>query len=336
MSGTPRKTNQNGATFGAMKTRLIPHTTLEASVFCLGTAEFGSAVGDALSANIIEKYLDAGGNVLDTAEIYASWLPGGDHRSETFLGAWLRKRKNREGIIISTKGAYPRLNAMDKPRMSKPVVEADLDSSLQRLGIDCADLYWLHRDDLGTPIEEIILMLEDFRKAGKIRYAGFSNFTEARAEAARVAAEKLGIQGFVGVQNQWSLARADASKGDPTWAYTDESFAQWHARHQIAAFPYTPQANGYFRRLENGTIAQASDLVRALFHSSKNEERYKRIQKLRSETGLSTGQIVLGYLLGHPFPVFPIIGPKKVADFEESLDAANGALTAEHIAFLSN
>ena len=127
-----------------------------------------------------------------------------------------------------------------------------------------------------------------------------------------------------------------ASKGDPTGAYTDKSFAEWHARHQIAAFPYTPQANGYFRRLENGTIAQASDLVRALFHSSKNEERYKRIQKLRSETGLSTGQIVLGYLLGHPFPVFPIIGPKKVTDLEESLDAANGALTAEHIAFLSN
>ncbi len=319
-----------------MKTRLIPHTTLEVSTLCLGTAEFGSALDDALSENIIGKYLDAGGNVLDTAEIYASWLPGGDHRSEKFLGAWLRKRKNHDGIIISTKGAHPRLDSMDKPRMHKPVVEADLDSSLQRLGIDCADIYWLHRDDLGTPIEEIILMLEDFRKAGKIRVAGLSNFTEARAEAARVAAEKLGFQGIVGIQNQWSLAKADAAKGDPTWAYTDESFVKWHALHNIAAFPYTPQANGYFRRLENGTIAYASDLVRELFHTPQNQERFKRIQTLQSETGLSTGEIVLGYLVGHPFPVFPIIGPKKVADLEGSLNAANATLTAEQIAFLSN
>jgi aryl-alcohol dehydrogenase-like predicted oxidoreductase len=317
-----------------MKTRLIPHTTLEASVLCLGTAEFGSVVDDALSENIIETYLDEGGNVLDTAEIYASWIPGCDHRSEEFLGAWLRKTKNRDEIIISTKGAHPRLDSMDKPRMSKPLVEGDLNSSLQRLGIEHADIYWLHRDDPGTPIEEIVLMLEDFRKAGKIRYAGLSNFTQARAEAARVAAEKLGIQGIAGIQNQWSLAKADASKGDPTWAYTDESFVKWHARHNIAAFPYTSQANGYFRRLENGTISQASDLVRALFHTPLNQERYERIRSLQFATGLTSNEIVLGYLLGQPFPTFPIIGPKKVADLEESVKAAKTALTAENIAFL--
>ncbi len=319
-----------------MKTRLIPHTSLEISTLCLGTAEFGSAIDDALCATIIEKYLDAGGNVLDTAEIYASWLPGGAHVSETFLGNWLRKRKNRDGIVISTKGAHPRLDSMDKPRMSKPVVQADLDSSLQRLGIDHVDIYWLHRDDPSTPIEEIVLMLEDFRRAGKIRYAGLSNFTEARAEAGRVAAEKLGIQSFIGVQNQWSLAKADGSKGDPTWAYTDESFAKWHALNHIAAFPYTSQANGYFRRLETGTIEQASKNVRALFHTPQNQERFKRIQILQSETGLSAGQIVLGYLLGHPFAVFPIIGPKKVSDLEASINAENATLTAKQIAFLSN
>jgi hypothetical protein len=102
-----------------MKTRLIPRTTLTASVLCLGTAEFGSAVDDSTAEKIIESYLDAGGNVLDTAEIYAAWLKNGEHRSETFLGAWLRKQKSRDRLIISTKGAHPRLDAMDKPRMSK-------------------------------------------------------------------------------------------------------------------------------------------------------------------------------------------------------------------------
>ena len=318
-----------------MKTRLIPRTNLTASVLWLGTAEFGSAVDDSTAERIIETYLDAGGNVLDTAEIYAAWLKNGEHRSENFLGVWLQKRKNRDGLIISTKGAHPRINAMDKPRMSKPIVESDLNSSLQRLGIDCVDIYWLHRDDPGTSVEEIVLMLEEFRKAGKIRHAGLSNWTLARAEAARVAAEKLGVEGFIGVQNQWSLAKADAAKGDPTWAYTDDSFAEWHLRHNIAAFPYTTQANGYFRRLENGTIDQASDLVKALFHTRENQECFRRIKTLQTESGLGVGAIVLGFLLGQPFPVFPIIGPKRVADLLESIESAEATLSPENIAFLT-
>ena len=320
--------------YNEMKTRLVPRTNLNASVLCLGTAEFGSAVDESSSEKVLETYLDAGGNVLDTAEIYAAWLPNGEHRSETFLGQWLRRRKNRDQLIISTKGAHPRLDSMDKPRMSKPVVESDLNSSLKRLGIDCIDIYWLHRDDPGTPVEEIILMLEDFRKSGKIRYSGLSNWTQARAEAARVSAEKLGIECFVGIQNQWSLAKADASKGDKTWAYTDDSFAKWHAHHNIAAFPYTAQANGYFRRLENGTIDRASALVRGLFHSPENQERYKRIKTLQATIGVSVGAIVLGYLLNQAFPVFPIIGPKKSADLLESIEAAKTTLSAENVAFL--
>jgi len=219
-----------------MRTRLIPHTNLEASALCLGTAEFGSAVDDSLSAAIVNRYIEAGGNVLDTAQVYAAWLPGGSHRSEEFLGRWLREHKSRNGLILSTKGAHPRLDSMDTPRMSKKDVEFDLNSSLQRLGVDHVDLYWLHRDDPATPVEEILLTLEEFRQAGKIGYAGFSNWTQARAEAARVAAAKLGVAGFIGSQNQWSLAKADAAKGDPTWAYIDESFAKWHAQYGLTAF----------------------------------------------------------------------------------------------------
>ncbi len=318
-----------------MRTRLIPRTTLQASVLCLGTAEFGSVVEDSLSEAVTNRYVEMGGNVLDTAEVYAAWVPGGSHRSEEFLGQWLRKRKNRDGLILSTKGAHPRLDSMDKPRMSRKDVESDLNSSLQRLGVDYVDLYWLHRDDPGTPVEEILLMLEEFRKAGKIGYGGFSNWTPSRAEAARVAAEKLGVPGFIGSQNQWSLAKADAAKGDPTWAYIDDSFANWHARYGFAAFPYTPQANGYFRRLDNGSITKASDLVKGLFHHPQNENRYKRIKTIQVETGFSVAEIVLSYLLSQPFPVFPIVGPKKVADLEESIRAAEVTLTADQLEFLT-
>jgi aryl-alcohol dehydrogenase-like predicted oxidoreductase len=318
-----------------MRSRLIPRTTLEASVFCLGTAEFGSVVEDSLCESITDRYIDSGGNVLDTAEVYAAWIPDGSHRSEEFLGRWLRKRKSRNGLILSTKGAHPRLDSMDVPRMSRKDIESDLDSSLQRLGVDSVDLYWLHRDDPGTPVEEILLSLEEFRRAGKIQYAGFSNWTQPRAEAARVAAEKLGVEGFIGSQNQWSLAKAEASKGDPTWAYIDESFARWHAQYGFAAFPYTSQASGYFRRLDNGSIDQASDLVKGLFHHPPNENRYQQIKALQAQTGFSIAQIGLGYLLSQSFPVFPIIGPRKVADLDESLTASEITLTADQVDFLT-
>jgi aryl-alcohol dehydrogenase-like predicted oxidoreductase len=124
-------------------------------------------------------------------------------------------------------------------------------------------------------------------------------------------------------------------RGDKTWAYTDDSFAKWHAHHNIAAFPYTTQANGYFWRLENGTLDQASESVRALFHSPGNKERYKRIKALQSATGLSVGAVVLGYLLTQPFPVFANIGPKAVADLLESIEAAKATLSAENVAFLT-
>jgi aryl-alcohol dehydrogenase-like predicted oxidoreductase len=319
-----------------MKTRLVPRTDLTASVLCLGTAEFGSAVDDSTAERIVDRYIEAGGNVLDTAEIYAEWLPGGSHRSEEFLGRWLRKRRSPEGLILSTKGAHPRIDSMDRPRMSITDVQSDLDSSLRRLGVDHVDIYWLHRDDAGTPVEQILLMLEGFRKAGKIRYAGFSNWTHTRAEAARLAAVRLQVQGFIASQNQWSLAKADASKGDPTWAYIDEPFIEWHTRQGLAAFPYTPQANGYFRRLEKGTLAEAPELVRALFHRKTNERRFERVKAIQAKSGYSVGEIALAYLLNQPFPVFPIVGPKRTSDLEESLRAAGATLTAEQIQFLTS
>jgi aryl-alcohol dehydrogenase-like predicted oxidoreductase len=215
-------------------------------------------------------------------------------------------------------------------------VESDLNSSLQRLGVDSVDIYWLHRDDLATPVEEILLMLEQFRKAGKIRFAGFSNWTEARAEAARVAATTLNVEGFIASQNHWSLAEADPSKGDPTVAYIDNSFIEWHRRNGVAAFAYSSQGRGYFRRLDKGSIDDAPQAVRALYHHPVNRDRYNRIKRVQSETGYSLGEIVLGYLLGQPFPVFAMIGSKKIEDLKDSIRDSNVELTQEQIEFLKS
>ena len=187
----------------------IAKTDLSVSPLALGTDYFGTTVSRDVCMELMDRYLEAGGNVIDTAESYACWVPGGEHQSEKVIGEWLRKRGTREQIVLSTKEAHPKLESMGIPRLSKAEIQADLDSSLQRLGVECIDLYWLHRDSPGYPVEEILQSLEGFRKKGKIKHAGFSNWTELRAEEARLAAERLGVEGFLASQNMWSLAEPD-------------------------------------------------------------------------------------------------------------------------------
>lgn len=316
----------------------VPKTDLHASIIVLGTDYFGSTVPREESMQLMDNYLEAGGNMLDTAEAYASFVPGGDHQSETVIGEWLRDRRVRDQVILSTKGAHPRLATMHIPRMSKAEIQCDLDSSLQRLGVEHVDLYWLHRDAPGYPVEEILQSLESFRQAGKIRYAGCSNWTQARAEEARQAAQRLGIQGFIASQNMWSLAQPEVSQMDPTWAYIDESFAQWHIKHGLSAFPFISQAGGYFRRVEQGTLdlLPVDNRIRRMFDHHENRERFQRMQRLQQKMGLSVAQIVLGYLTNQPFPVFPLIGPKTLTGLQESLRSVGAKLSQDDLSYLEH
>jgi aryl-alcohol dehydrogenase-like predicted oxidoreductase len=319
-----------------MQKKPLPRTNLQVAVIGLGTDYFGSTLDRELSAQILDRYVESGGNFIDTAEVYASWIPGGEHQSEKLIGEWLRERGLRDRLIISTKGAHPKLESMDVPRLSKREIESDLDSSLRRLGVDCIDIYWMHRDHPSVSVEEVLLALDSFRRAGKIKYSGFSNWSQNRAEAAREAAVQLGIPGFVASQNMWSLGQVNLKSADPTWAYIDNAFARWHVAHQFGALPYLTQANGYFRRLEQNSLDQmpADARVRTLFDHAENRQRFQRIQVLQKRTGFSVNQIVLGYLLNQTFPVFPLIGPKNISDLEDSLSCTGVALSPEDIAFL--
>jgi aryl-alcohol dehydrogenase-like predicted oxidoreductase len=321
-----------------MKKVNVPRTDLHASTLVLGTDYFGSTVGRDLSMQLMDRYLEAGGNVIDTAELYARWVPGGEHQSEQVIGEWLRERGVRDQVIVSTKGAHPKLETMAVPRLSKADLQADLEGSLRRLGVERVDLYWLHRDAPGYPVEDVLQSLEAFRQAGKIRYAGFSNWTQRRAEQARLAAERLGLRGFVASQNMWSLARPDLSQADPTWAYIDEPFVRWHLQHGLAAFPYLTQASGYFRRLDQGTLGQvpADARVRALFDHPENRERFERVRHLQQKHGLTVGQVVLGYLVSQPFPVFPLVGPKTLADLQDGLRSVEAQLSPSDLFYLDH
>jgi aryl-alcohol dehydrogenase-like predicted oxidoreductase len=318
-----------------MKTLELPGTDLNVSALCLGAGPLGSTVGEADAFALLDAFVAAGGNFIDTAKIYADWLPGERSVSEKTIGRWLRQRGRREPIIVATKGAHPDLATMHKPRLAPQEIAADLEQSLRHLQVEVIDLYWLHRDDPQRPVEEIVDALHAQAQAGKIRACGCSNWRAARIAAAQAHARRCGWPGFIADQMQWSLAAVTpAALPDPTMAAMDGALYDLHRTANFPAIPYAAQANGFFHRLAAGKVGRMNATARRLYDTPQNRRRGARVQTLAAETGLSVTAIVLGYLRGQPFPTIPIIGGRTLAQVEDSCRAADVTLSAAQIAWL--
>src|SRR5512141_2562340 len=190
----------------------IPGTDLNVSSICLGTGGMGSSLNRDDSFALLDAFAEQGGNFLDSAKVYADWLPIERSASERTIGRWMKARRKRDKIFVSTKGAHPDLRTMHIPRMSREEINADVQASLEHLQVEAIDLYWLHRDDPSRPAGEIIESLNEHVKAGRIRYLGCSNWVAARIQAAQAYATQHGLQSFVADQMMWSLAAIDPDK----------------------------------------------------------------------------------------------------------------------------
>lgn len=304
----------------------IPDTSLDACPICLGTASIGKPLSEADSFALLDAYLDLGGNFLDSAKIYADWLPGEKSSSEKTLGKWMKTRNNRDRVIVATKGAHLDLETRIS-RLARADIESDLAASLSHLQTDVIDLYWLHRDDVARPVAEIMETLATQVRAGKIRHVGCSNWTLPRIREAQDYARARGLPGFVGNQMKWSLAVPDpAADGDPTMVAMDGPTRAFHRATQLAAVPFSSQAGGWFQKRD-----KAGGPVPGAFATEANERRYHAVKAIAAETGLSLTQIVLGYLLSQPFPTFPIIGSHTREQLADCMRAADVRLTDEQV-----
>jgi aryl-alcohol dehydrogenase-like predicted oxidoreductase len=320
-----------------MRTISIPHSDLVASAICLGAGNFGSEIPQAEAFNLLDTFYGQGGNFLDSALVYAEWVPGGKGISEKTLGLWMKQRSNRPKIILGTKGAHPRLDTMHIARLSPQEIHSDLDESLRNLQTDWIDLYWLHRDDPGRPAGEIVETLNTAVRAGKIRAFGCSNWRAGRIHQAQAYAAQHHLQGFAADQMLWNLAVVDLTAiGDPTLAVMDQDLYALHRESGMAAVPYSSQANGLFSKLARGVPEELAPLHQGMYRSPENHQRLERAQQLAHELSLSLTQVVLGYLLSQPFPTLPIIGAKRPAQLLDSLSAGDVQLTSQQVGFLEN
>lgn len=305
------------------------------SVLGFGTVGLGTDISDPDSFKLLDAFVELGGNLIDTARVYgdfAHFIPGG---SEECIGRWMSARKNRRHILLSTKGAHPDLRTMHTPRMSRSEIESDLNDSLRALGTDFIDLYWLHRDDESRPVEEIVDVLADFVRQGKILHYGFSNWKSPRIQAALNYAQSAGLPLSAADQPQWSLA-LQADVPDDTLVQMDAALYAMHKKTGMVCMPYSSQARGFFLKLASGEISREQPRGRQGFFTDNNLKIFERLQEIAHQSGIGIGALALGFLTAQPFPTLPLVSAsslKQTLALEEAADLRlNEALLRELMA----
>ncbi|MFD1953804.1 aldo/keto reductase [Paenibacillus thailandensis] len=292
------------------------------SALVMGSDYFAPEKMELVSENL-DAYEAIGGNTIDTAYIYA----GG--KSEEAIGLWLEARKNRDRILILTKGAHPDRNGS---RMNRQAIREELAVSLERLRTDYTDLYALHRDDPDVPVAEIMTILNELVQEKRIHALGASNWTWQRLEEANEYAKANGMVGFTFSSPNFSLAKAQ----EPYWkgcVSVDEETLAWHERTGLPVFSWSSQARGFFTGRFTPEDRSNADLVR-VFYNDDNWERYRRAELLAREKGVETIQISLAYVLNQKFPTAAIIGPQNAAELRSCHAAASIRLTEQEVQWL--
>ncbi|GES53039.1 oxidoreductase [Rhizobium sp. NBRC 114257] len=299
--------------------RSIPGISKPASLVTLGFEFFPNFAAASLT---LDAFYEAGGNAFDTAYVY------GGGKTESIFGDWHTSRSvPREEIVLIGKGAH-------SPLCYPDVIAKQLDQSLNRLKTDYVDIYFMHRDNTDVPVGEFVDAMDAEVKAGRIRgIFGGSNWTRARFDEAIAYAEKNGKTAPAALSNNFSLAEML----DPIWAgciaASDDEWKAWLNAKQIPNFAWSSQGRGFFTDRAGRDKRDDEELVR-VWYSDRNFGRRDRAIELAQKLGRNPIHIALAYVVAQPFPVIPLIGPRTIAELEDSLSALDIKLTPEQVKWL--
>jgi len=299
--------------------RQIPGVAKPASVVALGFEFFPNFASASLT---LDSFYEAGGNLFDTAFVY------GGGKTEAIFGDWHTSRNvPREEIVLIGKGAH-------SPLCYPDVIAKQLDQSLNRLKTDYVDIYFMHRDNTDVPVGEFVDAMDAEVQRGRIRgIFGGSNWTRQRMDEATAYAKKTGKTAPGALSNNFSLAEML----DPIWAgcvaASDEPWKEWAKERQIPNFAWSSQGRGFFTDRAGRDKRDDEEIVR-VWYSERNFERRDRAIELAKELGRHPIHIALAYVIAQLFPVIPLIGPRTIAELEDSLSALDIKLTPEQVRWL--
>lgn len=284
----------------------LPGTELEVSRICLGGNRFGATLDQDASFALLDDFFDAGGNFIDTAKVYADWMPDIERStSEKTIGRWLASRGLLDRVTVATKGGHPILDDPEHRRLDSASLREDAERSRDNLGVQAVAIFYLHRDDPNRPVTEILASLEDMRRDGLIRHYAASNWSAARLAAASRAATQHGWQGFIANQPEWSLATRNPGSAAADLIAMDRDMFAWHQEHSIVAIPYSSQARGYFDKVASGRLDEGTAEA---YDDDRNRALADRLTEVATNTGATPTQIMLALMMKAPFPVIPVVG----------------------------
>jgi aryl-alcohol dehydrogenase-like predicted oxidoreductase len=307
-----------------MEKRSLGQSTLQVPPITFGCNVFGWTVDEKTSFSLLDAWLDAGFNFLDTADVYSRWHTGNSGgESETIIGNWMRARNNRDKIVLATKLGIEM--APGKKGLSRTYMQQAVDASLRRLQTDYIDLYQSHRDDPETPIEETLAGYADLIKQGKVREIGASNFSADRlAESLKISTDK-GLPRYQSLQPQYSLVERDQFEG-PLEALC--------LREKIGVICYYSLASGFLTgkyRSQADTAGRPRGAGVAKYLNDYGFGVLKALDEVAKRYEAKPGQIAIAWLIARPSVTAPIASATNLEQVGELVEAAEIELDAESI-----
>lgn len=312
-----------------MNTVTLGKSELQVSRLCLGSMQFGWTADEARSFEVMDAFAEAGGNFIDSADVYSNWVKGhAGGESEEIIGRWMKARGNRGKIVVATKVRGKMWDGADGEGLSRDHIMRAAEDSLRRLQVETIDLYQCHWFDDKTPIEETLRAFEDLVKQGKVRYIGASNYQVAHLSEALNVAREHQLPAFVSLQPHHSLVHRQEF---------EDGLQAVCLEHELAVIPYSPLAAGFLtgKYTRDGSAVQSarSQAVRQYM----NEVGWRTVDAVRaiaSGRQTSPSSVALAWSLAQPGIVAPIVGANSVDQLAEQLPAVQLALTAEELRIL--
>jgi aryl-alcohol dehydrogenase-like predicted oxidoreductase len=298
----------------------LGRTELQVHPLCLGGNVFGWSANAAQSQEVLTGYESAGGNFIDTADMYSRWHTGNvGGESETIIGDWMRSRGNRSEMVIATKVA----KLATRPGLSAANIAAAAEDSLRRLGTDYIDIYYAHHDDEKVPLEESLTAFNELVTAGKVRYLAASNYSASRLEKALKISRELGMSEYLLLQPNYNAIVRDEYEGD---------LMAIAVKEDIPVLPYFSLAAGFLTgKYQPGVEV---DSVRAGdMPDYKNDRGWAilaALTEIAKQQNTSIAAVALGWLRAQPGVVTPIASARTAKQLAEILPVVE--LSAEQVA----
>lgn len=309
-----------------MNYRRLGRTGLKVSELCLGTMQWGWTTDEVTGHAVMDAFMEAGGNFIDTADVYSRWAPNNPGGvSEEVIGRWMKARGNRHDVVLATKVRGRMWDGPNGEGLSRGHILRAVDDSLRRLQTDYIDLYQTHSDDRDTPLEETLSALDDVVRAGKVRYIGASNYHAWRLMSGLWISDRDRLARFDSVQPHYNLAHRDEF---------ERELKPLCETYGLGVTPYSPLAGGFLTgkyRPDKPAEGARSENIQKRYFNERGWKVLERLGDVAQDRGLTKSQVALAWQLSQPVITSPIIGANSVEQLRESLGATGQTLTPEEI-----